>query len=240
MLKKLSKVFAVVFTMFFLASFVFFKKEAIACELIGLTHFTEASSNLYVDESISTQPQNRLTAIVQEAVDRVTRTYGAPTSEPRIIATADTYYAKLGFNPTGMQSSGFFRECIFLGPKGLNTDVVAHELVHAEVRHRTSLWVELTQLPAWFIEGTGIKVDYRHPFLIENMNVTNDDLTKIKSVFFLSDFPNTNVKYYQASLIAVAPMDPKSMYAGLDKLNKGGAIQRCFRRIVLNLELPLR
>ena len=42
-----------------------------------------------------------------------------------------------------MQRSGFFRECIFLGPKGLNTDVIAHELVHAEVRHRTNLFVEL-------------------------------------------------------------------------------------------------
>ena len=30
--------------------------------------------------------------------------------------------------------------CIFIGPKGRNADVVAHELVHAEVFERVSLW----------------------------------------------------------------------------------------------------
>ena len=218
---KILKVFILVIAAVFITSFGYFKKNAIACELIGLSHFHEVAPNLYVDQSINNLQQIELSDAVQAAVKRVSDIYGVPTSNPRIIATAETEYGKFGFNSTGMQSSGFVRECIFLGPKGLNTDVVAHELVHAEVRHRTNLFVELTQLPAWFIEGTGIKVDYRKPFLLENIDVTNDDVAKIKSVFYLSDFPNTNIKYYQASLIAVKPLNPKKMYLGLERLNNG-------------------
>lgn len=176
-----------VFITLFLASFGVFKKDAIACELVGISHFNEVSPNLYIDQSIDNLQQSSLSNSVQAAVEIVSDIYGTPTSNPRIIATAETKHAKFGFNLTGMQSSGFFRECIFLGPKGLNTDVLAHELVHAEVRHRTDLFVELTQLPAWFIEGTGIKADFRKPFLLENIDVTNDDVNKIKSVFYLSN-----------------------------------------------------
>ncbi|MCO7189066.1 MULTISPECIES: hypothetical protein [unclassified Pseudoalteromonas] len=210
----------------------YFQKEAIVCELIGASQFDEVSPNLYVDQSMSHLQQVNLVNTVEAAVTRVTDTYGAPASHPRIIATADAKYAKFGFNPTGMQRSGFFRECIFLGPKGLNTDVVAHELVHAEVRHRTNLMAELTQIPAWFIEGTGIRVDHRVPFLLENIDVTNEDVSKIKSVFYLRDFPNTHVKYYQASFIAVKPMNPKKMYSGLERLNNGEQFEHVFSELL--------
>ncbi|MBQ4833618.1 hypothetical protein J8L70_10235 [Pseudoalteromonas sp. MMG010] len=228
---KILKIFTIIFITFFIASLGYVKKNAIACELIGLSHFNEVSPNFYVDQSIDTLKQVELLQAVEAAFKRVAGIYGTPDAHPRVIATAETKFAKFGFNTTGMQSSGFFRECIFLGPKGLNIDVIAHELVHAEVRHRTNLYVELTQLPAWFVEGTGIKADYRKPFLLENIDVTNDDVTKVKSVFYLSDFANTNLKYYQASLIAVNPMNPKDMYKGLERLNNGEQFEDVFNEL---------
>jgi len=212
----------------FSVSFIFFKKDAIACEMIGLTHFSEVSSNIYIDDSLGEAQKFGLINSIASAIDRVSSVYGNPISSPRIIATAETKYADFGFNPTGMQTSGFFRECIFLGPKGLNTDVIAHEYVHAEVRHRTDFLVELTQLPAWFIEGTGIKVDYREPFLLKNIEIKKENVTKVKSIFYLSNFPNTSVKYYQASRVAIEPMDTKSLYLGLDRLNNEEKFEEVF------------
>ena len=180
---KILKILTVVFITFFIASFGYFKKDAIACELIEVSHFNEVSPNLYVDQSIDSLKLVELSNAVQAAAKRVSDIYGTPTSNPRIIATAETNYAKFGFNPTGMQNSGLFRECIFLGPKGLNIDVIAHELVHAEVRHRTNLFVELTQLPAWFIEGTGIKADYRKPFLLENIDFPSQAVSDFDDLF---------------------------------------------------------
>ena len=228
---KMLKTLTIVFIAFFIASFGYVKKDAIACDLIGISHFNEVSPDIYVDQSIDSPKQVELSHALEAAVNRVADIYGTPTSNPRIIATAETKYSKFGFNSTGMQSSGLFRECIFLGSKGLNTDVIAHELVHAEVRHRTNLFVELTQLPAWFIEGTGIKADYRKPYLLENIDVKSDDVAMIKSVFYLNDFPRTTAKYYQASLIAIEPMNPKDMYRGLERLNKGEQFEDVFNEL---------
>ncbi len=209
-------------------AFTFFKKDAIACELIGLTHFTQGSGDLYFDQSIDDATLSTLRESIVAAEARISRVYGAPIANPRIIATAESHYAQFGFNPTGRQSSGFFRECVFLGPKGLNTDVIAHELAHAEVRYRTDLFVELTELPAWFIEGTGIMVDYRTPFLPENIKVDSTDVEKVKSVFYFRDFANTNVGYYQASRLAVEPLNTQSLYDGLERLNQGESFEQVF------------
>lgn len=225
------KIFLLLLCTSFLLSFVYFQKAALACELVGISHFNEVSPDVFIDQSLTPAQQVHLLQDIQRAVNRVTEVYGVPIATPRIIASEDAQYKTLGFNPTGMQTSGFFKECVFIGPKGLNTDVIAHELVHAEVRFRTNLWAELTQLPAWFIEGTGIQVDYREPFLQENIAVSSDDIAHIKSVFYLSDFPNTSVKYYQASLQAVKPMNPKYLYTGLQRINDGEPFATVFEDI---------
>lgn len=110
---KILKTLIIVFITFFIASFGYFKKDVIACELIGVSHFNEVSPNFYVDLSIDSLKQVELSNAVQAAAKRVSDIYGTPTSSPRIIATAETKYAKFGFNPTGMQNAGLLRECIF-------------------------------------------------------------------------------------------------------------------------------
>ena len=87
--------------------------------MIGQTHFSQISTNLYVDDSLDEAQQSNLIEAINDAIERVSNVYGNPISSPRIIATTGDQYSSFGFNPTGMQASGFFRECIFLGPKGL-------------------------------------------------------------------------------------------------------------------------
>jgi hypothetical protein len=225
---RILKVSLIIFLLSLMSSFLFFKKEAIACEAISLTDFEEIYSNVYSDSSLTNEQRLSLKNMITQAYNRVNQIYGETKSSPRIIATNDLEYKKFGLNPTGMQNSGFFRECVFLGPKGLNVDVIAHELVHAEVRYRTDFIVEHTEIPAWFIEGTGIKVDYRTPFLIGNIEVSKEEVEQIKSVFFLYDFPNTSVKSYQAARIAIEALDPKALYFGLERLNNGERFEEVF------------
>lgn len=213
---------------FFVFSFLFFKKEALACETISLLGFEEISPNVYTDDSLTSQQRSLLNLAITSAYDRVEQVYGKAQSPSRIIATNNLSYKKFGLNPTGMQNSAFFRECVFLGPKGLNVDVIAHELVHAEVRYRTNFFVEQTELPAWFIEGTGIKVDYRAPFLMKNIKISEEETENVKSIFFFRDFPNTSVKTYQASRVAIEVLEPKQLYKGLERLNEGESFETVF------------
>ena len=222
------KVSVLVSVVVFISLFVTFKKEAIACEAIHASHFEEIHPNVFTDSTVTNKQIASLLASITLAHKRINQMYGEMSAVPRIIATNSLAYQKFGLNPTGMQSSGFARECIFLGPKGMNVDVIAHELVHAEVRYRTDLFTELTQLPAWFIEGTAIKVDYRTPFLIENIALTEQEITQIKSVFFLHDFKSSHVKSYQASRMAIEELDPQALYSGLARLNKGERFEEVF------------
>lgn len=50
---------------------------------------------------------------------------------------------------------------IVLNADGLNTDVVAHELCHAELFERLGWWTTTRQIPQWFNEGLALMVDYR-------------------------------------------------------------------------------
>ena len=225
---SLFKIFLSVTLGVFFSAFLFFKKEAIACEVIHFTTFKEIAPQVYVDSSLTAEEQLSLINSINLAFSRVNQVYGEVTSEPRWIVTNDLDYRAFGLNPTGMQSSGFVRECIFLGPKGINVDVSAHELVHAEVKHRTTLFTEYTKLPAWFIEGTAIKVDYRAPFIIENIDVSPDEIAQVKSIFYMHDFSNTSVKAYQATRVAIEALDPKTLYAGLERLNQGEQFEQVF------------
>ena len=212
----------------FLGTCLVFKKDVIACEAVSWSNFNELAKDVYVDDSLNVQQRRDLLASINAAVARVTAVYGAPEAPVRIIAFTDPDYGHWGFNLTGMQMSGLSRECVFIGPRGINVDVIAHELVHAEVRYRTDLWTELTQLPAWFIEGTGIRVDQRPPFIVDNINIAPDYVESIKQVFYLSDFANTNVAAYQASKLAVLPMPAQELYSGLERLNRGESFQQVF------------
>ena len=119
---RILKIGLMIFLLSLLSSFLFLKKEAIACEAITLTEFEEISSNVYSDSSLTNKQRLLLNNTINQAYNRVNQVYGETKSSPRIIATNDPKYKKFGLNPTGMQSSGFFRECIFLGPKGLNVE----------------------------------------------------------------------------------------------------------------------
>ena len=80
---KILKILTIVFITFFLASFGYFKKDAIACELIEVSHFNEVSPNLYVDQSIDSLKLVELSNAVQRLLKgfRISMALQLPTLE---------------------------------------------------------------------------------------------------------------------------------------------------------------
>lgn len=218
----------VLITIWLLVSGLYFNKETLACELVGYSHFEEIGNNVFVDQSINVAQQVQLVTFINKAKDRVAQVYGEPESNVRFIFSNDDLYWKLGFNKTGMQRSSLNKECVFIGPNGMNVDVISHEFVHAEVRHRLDFWTEILVVPAWFIEGTAIIVDHRTPFLAENIHLTEQQIENVKKVFYLSDFPNTSVIHYQASKVAVEQLEIGKLYSSLERLNQGASFNEVF------------
>lgn len=48
----------------------------------------------------------------------------------------------------------FLPAIILFGPNGQNLDVMAHELVHAELAHRSSALLRIYKIPSWFDEAS--------------------------------------------------------------------------------------
>ena len=210
---------------FVISSFLFYNKDGLACEAGPFIGFEEVQSEIYVDSSLSQIERGALLVLIKNAKERVSDAFGEMSSFPRYIVTKDLKYSRFGFNSTGMARSTILRECIFIGPKGINVDVIAHETSHAEVFHRTTFFTKNFKIKPWLLEGSGAFVDYRQPLLLDNITLDNSIVEHVKS---LSDFSSSDIQAYQASRVAFKEVNPEKLYEGLERLNQGESFKAVF------------
>ncbi len=139
--------------------------DAVACTLIEFSDLELITPGVYVDRETTFEQRRALLATYDEAKQRVAKTFGALTATPVIIAGrsmvaierfSDNEYARTVFTPMNC--------FIVLGPKGHDIDIIAHELVHAELFHRVGYWNRTLEIPVWFDEGAAMQVDYRERY----------------------------------------------------------------------------
>ena len=148
---KLIKLVIAVTGVFVLLALFFYNKAGLACEAAPFIGFEEIKPEIYVDSTLNPMDQEVLLAVVKDAKERVNRAFGEMISVPRYIVTKDTNYSQFGFNPTGMARSTIFRECVFIGPKGINVDVIAHETSHAELFYRATFYTKNFKIKPWWL-----------------------------------------------------------------------------------------
>ncbi|HCU67310.1 MAG TPA: hypothetical protein DF774_16295 [Rheinheimera sp.] len=222
---KSSKIIITTTFIFSLSSLLFFNKDGLACEAAPLLGFEEIETEIYVDATLSQIDRETLSVLVKNAKARVNNAFGEMISFPRYIVTKDSKYTALGFNSTGMARSALLRECVFIGPKGINVDVIAHETSHAELFHRANFYTKNFKIKPWLLEGSGTYVDYREPLLLSNISLDSLTVEHVKS---LSDFSSSDTQAYQASRVAFEGVDPKKLYDGIEKLNQGESFDTVF------------
>ena len=117
------------------------------------------------------------------------------------------------------------RVCVFIGPKGRSVDVVAHELVHAEVFERVGPWARATQLPVWFDEGLAMQVDYREAYdLSENFDTSFVRTLASPADFYTAGEDALTMNYGSAKVEVarwVAGVGARSVFAQLARLRNG-------------------
>lgn len=206
-----------------LSSMLFYNKQGIACEAAPLLGFEQIDAEIYVDATVSQTERDALITFVDKAKERVSAAFDDMSSTPRYIVTKKS--AQFGFNPTGMARSSLTRECIFIGPKGFNVDVIAHETSHAEVFYRANFITQTFKIKPWLLEGAGTYVDYRAALKLENIALDN---AIVEKVTMLSDFSPSDTRAYQASRVAFESVDPKTFYKGIERLNEGESFESVF------------
>lgn len=166
--------------------------------------------------------------LIQKARSRIEAKFGAMQARPMVyFFDQDKKYWPLKLNPYGSTSFLGYKTCIAIGPHGQNVDVVAHELMHAEIVKRAGFWVRNSKIPVWFEEGLAMQVDFRERYNLQQ-HQNAEFVTKLRSrhEFFTTD-SKALVHNYAAAKSEVnawlSHKDKFSVYKNLSDIKQGAS-----------------
>lgn len=209
----------------------YLQRHALACELLPVMGYQKLDSEVFVAGDIAPERQQDLLQAVRAASQRIADVYGPPESKPRFFITSDPKIAaKRGANETASMHRLPWRSCIVVGPYGQNVDVISHEWLHAEIQSRVGFLRFITEIPIWFDEGAALTLDYRKPYLPENIDVSEEALRGVYSLRNSVDFFTGDVrKNYQAARLAVGPLIRNEVfYSDLERISNGAPFESVF------------
>ncbi len=201
---------------------------------VQFSDFILISKNIYVDPQMKKTEYENIVSLVHKAKQRIIDKFGAFSSSPIIIFTNSSKMAKeYGTNDFGSAIRVPWNQYVVFGPKGQNIDIVAHELLHAEIGDRLGYITTQFKLPVWIDEGIGMQVDYRKKYLININSISQNEIDRVTSTG-TSQIINANpfwsggkeqvIRNYQISKTLVTKILAQdlnqSLYEMLDKVKK--------------------
>jgi hypothetical protein len=200
----------------------------VACTLVALQGFKSLPEGTLVEPGSSQQEQAQVAALLSGARARIEKTYGTPRAQPTIVFFQDSQkFWPLKLNSHGSTNFLGSRACVMVGPKGRNIDVIAHELMHAELFDRVGAWRKFTQIPAWFDEGIAMQVDFRSRYELPPGELANT--TYVRRLESTNQFFNQSgqqlVKNYASAKAEVAvwlaDVGAQSVYQRFEQIREG-------------------
>jgi hypothetical protein len=207
-----------------------------ACALIEFSGLETLPDGTRIQTSSTNAERQAILEIQTQAKTRIENMFGAPGAKPLVVflnnpATIFT------FKSNGYGSTVFVgpRACVILGPQGTNVDVVAHELLHAELSERVGPWRRFSEIPAWFDEGLAMQVDFRSRYDSSQV-VDATELASLRTLRSADQFNAGNdeeiTRHYARSKKAVAQWLEKigrsNLYARLERIRNGESLDAVF------------
>ncbi|MFK7925730.1 MAG: hypothetical protein AB8H47_27525 [Bacteroidia bacterium] len=137
---------------------------------IAWSDFEEVSPGIYISPSTPESKIDSLLLLVSQARQRNALFWGESLGQQPILYCHTTKeirdYAAV---PDQKEvTAAFFFTPIYsyvqVGPSGLNSEVLAHELCHPELFERTGWYHHEFDLPVWFFEGLAMQLDHRESY----------------------------------------------------------------------------
>jgi hypothetical protein len=166
-------VFLIVIPISAFAHFIFFPQQTRSI-LIDYSDFKK-DGGLYFN---SKTPQNSIDTVIlliKLASDRVAEFWGQKTCNPKFIfCYSQEDFQKYG-SPFQVPALTHikFGSYIVISSEGIDLDIIAHEISHAEFYERIGFYNWSFKIPRWFDEGLAMQND--------NRNYYSEDTLKLKS-----------------------------------------------------------
>lgn len=225
---KYLKYIAVVFALaMFGAGYAY--ANVVRLALINYSGFHNLGSNIYLSQSLPDSAKNEIPSLLEKARDRIASQYGETLASPVIVVIRnDAEQGNYGlYDSPGALFNAPWQNYLVLNCDTADINVVAHELVHAEVVHRVGYIKYLFSIPAWFDEGAAMQVDHRPKYAYDDA-MDLSEFNRIVGVdtpkkFWTSD-KNQNIDNYRFSKMAVAEIfnaTDNELYSMLEKIRQG-------------------
>jgi len=209
------------------STFAFALPGPTACLLVEVADLHTLPDGVLTDSG-SEADQRRYVQLARDARARIEATFGAVESKPILVFFSQPD----GFGPFRLNAYGSTqfigsRACVMVGPKGQSVDVVAHELMHAEIHHRVGYLKRFLQLPTWFDEGVAMQVDYRTRYSLSPQDSQTADYVRDLTTFssFFKGDEQAVVRNYASAKQVVAfwlsKVGSTSLYMHLQRLKNG-------------------
>ncbi|MEH6422549.1 hypothetical protein [Pseudomonas sp. CGJS7] len=201
-----------------------------SCAAVGLAGFDTLADGSLVQTGSSAERRQQAMALRKQAQDRIARVYRAPRAQAVVLFLDDpAAFWPRPRNATGSTDFLPGRSCVVIGPQGRNVDVLAHELMHAELADRVGFLTRLRAIPVWFDEGVAMQVDYRAQFA---ESFDGGDSRFVRELDTGAEFfafeGGRHTRHYAAAKREVADWlgsdGPRSLYPRLQRLRDGAAL----------------
>lgn len=128
--------------------------------MVGFSGMTKYDNHIYMEKNIPKETKAELINDYAKSKTKILEFFNDLTAKPTIIfVQSQKAIHRYAENPTGQTYYMYWGNYIVIGPNGFNEDVIAHELMHSELRERLN---NKHQVPVWFDEGLATLVDDRY------------------------------------------------------------------------------
>jgi hypothetical protein len=165
-----------------LAHFIFFPQQTRSI-LIDFSSFKKQGS-LYFNAATPQNKADSIQSLIELAKARVSNFWGSQSSSPKYIyCYSDNDFKRYG-SPIPLPALTHIKlgACIVLSNQGVDLDIIAHELSHAEFYERIGFYNWLFKIPRWFDEGLAMQNDYRNIYSEDSLTVKTNNYTDMPDV----------------------------------------------------------
>jgi hypothetical protein len=236
-MRKILIIFALLASLLF-AGAAFAYSHVLWLTAIDDSDFIKLSENIFIDPALEKLEREQVLSAISEGKERISKTFGSYTAFPMIVITGTTKNAKrygLGAFPAKAFAAPW-NQYVVLNYQNENIDLIAHELMHAQLREIVGYWIYQTGIPTWFDEGVAMQVDFRARYEIDIPSFPQEEIVRVKKLTspakFWTDSKEKDINNYLAAKAAVHQVltkaSDKSLYSMLLKVNQGYSFHEVF------------
>jgi hypothetical protein len=223
--KRIALTLLIVIPLSALAHFIIFPQQTRSI-LINYSNFKK-DGRLYFNNNTPQNNVDTIKQLIELAANRVSAFWGQKTCNPKYIyCNSEEDFKKYG-GPYAVPALTHIKlgAYIVISNEGIDLDIIAHEIAHAEFYGRIGFYNWSFKIPRWFDEGLAMQNDNRDYYSEDTLKVRSNNyknLTDIKKLKSGKQFSEEGTHEQIMLNIMTAKHEVKNWYTKekLDKLIK--------------------